>query len=268
MIPKPILKVCLDDMAFYNESSAQFMDSDDEENNGSAKKASKQTKSAPYTNTITVKSGKSANSSLYYVNYNIAKNGHGLHREEKEKLSVDTVAANLELDGLLQSVKSMQFETAKLLSEPTNEEATATLANEELALTQLKEDLVEARKLKVNEKHKQQLKRRIDIMATTWRKRKRLCMDFLMAMEENTDGACSIRKNLSGDGPIEIESDESAAKCSIEYAKNKKRSRLGGKNLAKAKPDKSQGVPTDESFVAVKLNAMGCVERVYINCEE
>jgi hypothetical protein len=163
----------------------------------------------------------------------------------------------------------MQAATTKLLSEPTNEVAFANLEREEVALEQLQEDLVAARKLKVNEKHKQELKRRIDSMATTWRKRKRLCMDFLMAMEENTDGACSIRKNLSGDGPIEIESDESAAKCAIEYAKNKKqRDGLGRKKLVLANANKNHGVPPDDSFVAVKLDAKGCVERVFINSEE
>lgn len=270
VIPKPILKVCLDDMAFSNESSTQFLDSDDEDDDNPKKKhVAKKTESAPYSNTITVKSGKSANSGLYYVNYNVAKNGDGLAHEEMEKLVIDANAASMELDTLKQKVKAMETETAKLRSEPSNEEAFANLEREDAALKQLKEDLVAARKLKVNEKHKQDLKRRIDSMATTWRKRKRLCMDFLMAMEENTDGACSIRKNLSGDGPIEIDSDESAAQCAIGYAKTKKqRGGLGCKKTIQATSNKSHGVPPDESFVGVKLNAVGCVERVYIDSEE
>ena len=256
-------------MAFSNESSTQFLDSDDEDDDEPKKKkkqVAKKSESAPYSNTISVKSGKSANSGLYYINYNVAKNGDGLAHDEMEKLVVDSAGASLELDTLKQKVKAMEAETAKLRSEPTNEEAFANLEREEAALKQLKEDLVAARKLKVNEKHKQNLKRRIDSMTNIWRKRKRLCMDFLMAMEENTDGACSIRKNLSGDGPIEIDSDESAAQCAIGYAKNKKqRGGLGRTKPVQANSNKSHGVPPDESFVAVKLDAKGCVERVYID---
>jgi hypothetical protein len=49
------------------------------------------------------------------------------------------------------------------------------------------QDQAEAgRKLKVNEQHKQQIKRRIEAITTVWRKRRRICVDFLIAMEDNT----------------------------------------------------------------------------------
>jgi hypothetical protein len=68
---------------------------------------------------------------------------------------------------LKQLPTDMRSATAKLLSEFTNEEATARL---EAKLGEIPEQLVPARKLNVNKKHKQQTKRRIENM-TTFRSR-------------------------------------------------------------------------------------------------
>ena len=39
-------------------------------------------------------------------------------------------------------------------------------------------------------------------MGSTWRKRKRSCMEFLMNMEEATDGKVDVKKCLKGDGAV------------------------------------------------------------------
>lgn len=252
-------------MALDKDTTAQFEDSDDED---APKKSSKKEPSDadPYKGSLAFKAGKGSNSSLYFVNYNVAKNGNGLDGEEKSKLASDFANAEAEMESLKHSIKSMTATTAKLLSEPTNEEADGRLAKEESELAVLKEQVEEARKLKVNEKLKKQTKKRIETMTSFWRKRRRICMDFLIAMEENTDGTVSMKKCLKGDGQIDIDSDEVVASGAIEYHKNKKSSGPGllGKKrkFTKAKPT-SAGLAPTEDFVAVILDNKGLVQRVH-----
>ena len=118
-------------------------------------------------------------------------------------------------------------------------------------------------------------------MATQWRKRKRICMDFLIMMEESTEGTISAKKCLAGDGQIDVESDETAIKNSIAYG-NKKRS-MTSRPFKKTKVSKSMGRKTtglsssesltcgltpDANFVAVRLDPLGLVERVYLGDNE
>ena len=232
----------------------------------------------PYTGALSFKTTKGgANAHLYHVNYNIAKNGEGLDREEKNKLASAVAAAEAEKMELERSIKSMETETAKLLSEPTNEEAAALLEKGEAKLKNLNQELEALRKLTVNEKHKQALQRRIDNMTKTWRQRKRLCTDFLVSMEENTDGTVSLKKCLAGNGQIEIDSDEAVATGAKAYAKKKRaapRGGLGGQKFAKkskslhSNSNVQAGIHASESFVAVLLNSKGLVQRVHVNDDE
>lgn len=263
-------------MALDTDASTQFADSDDEDEpkkkKSKPKKEPSDAEANSYKGSLSFKSGKGTSSSLYYVNYATAKNGDGLEPDEKTKLSAALATAQAEEAALKASLKKTQAETAKLLSEPTNEEANARLEKEEAELLDLQEQLEAARKLKVNEKHKQQTKRRIDNMATYWRKRRRICMDFMIAMEENTDGTISAKKCFAGDGQIELDSDEAVAKGAIEYGK-KKRSRpmhAGAKRSIKStklSKNSKAGIPPSESFVAVLLDTQGCVERVHLDDE-
>jgi len=287
IVPSPILRNCLEDMAFDTDSSMQFADdSDDDNEDGDAAKKNKKKSSKkkeaeaePYKGVLssktTTKGG--TNAHLYHVNYNIAKNGDGLDPEEKNKLASAHAAAEAEKAELERSIKSMKSETAKLLSEPTNEEAAALLEEGEVKLKKLNQDLEALRKLTVNEKHKQSLQRRIDSMTKTWRQRKRLCIDFLISMEENTDGTVSLNKCLAGNGQIEIDSDEAVAKGAKVYAKNKRaapRGGLGGQKLAKksksshSNSNDQAGITPSESFVAVLLNSKGLVQRVHVDDDE
>ena len=53
-----------------------------------------------------------------------------------------------------------------------------------------------------DEKQAKGLQKAIDSMGGTWRKRKRSCMEFLMNMEDATDGKVDVKKCLKGDGVV------------------------------------------------------------------
>jgi hypothetical protein len=62
-------------------------------------------------------------------------------------------------------------------------------------------------------------KRRIDAMTTVWRKRRRICIAFLTAMEETTEGTVKVKNFLKGDGQIDIDSDGAVA-VAVEAVQN------------------------------------------------
>jgi hypothetical protein len=109
-------------------------------------------------------------------------------------------------------------------------------------------------------------------MTGQWRKRRRICMDFLIAMEENTEGIVSVKKCLGGDGQIEIDSDQAIVTSAVAFG-NKKRSRTllakkvpVGSLTKKAKTShESSSLSPNEAFVAVTLNSQGLVERIYLD---
>lgn len=251
-------------------SSAQFVDSDEEdEETKPASSGAKASSGDPFAGTLALKAGKSPNATLYYVDYNVAKNGNGLDREERNELMAEVVKAQAEETALKNSVKQMNDQTKLLLSQPTNEELASGLEAETSYLAELKSQVEAARKLQVNEEHKKQLKRRIQNMCTEWRKRRRICMDFLIAMEEATEGTISVKKCLSGDGQIEIDSDEVVTKHAVEFAKKKRQKPSLNKkrSFAAMKTGKSEspGVLADENFVGVTLDSQGQVQRVYLD---
>ena len=102
------------------------------------------------------------------------------------------------------SIKAMTTETTKLLSEPTNEEAAISTEGAEQQVDSLREAVEAAQELKGYEKCRTKIRKKIDVVMGQWRRRKRVCMDFLIAMEENTDGTISMKKCMSGDGQIYI----------------------------------------------------------------
>jgi predicted protein tyrosine phosphatase len=267
VVPSPILKACLDDMALDTDASIQFAESD-EEDEGKPKSSSKSTKkeieTAPYKNSLSFKAGKGSNSSLYYVNYNVAKNGDGLDREQKNQLASDIAAAEAEESALKEMLGTLRTTTEKLLAEPKNVDLSQRLECEDAEMADLLEQLTSARKLTVNEKHKAATKKRIEHLTAVWRKRRRICMDFLFTMEEATEGQICGKKCLVGDGQIDCESDELVAKQAIDYAKSK-RQKVGTKKLGFAKADtlSKGGIQPSESFVAVLLDSKGDVERVH-----
>jgi hypothetical protein len=286
----PVLRACLNEMALDKASENVFDDSDDEDKPASKKKA-QPSSTEPYEGSLCLKAGKTAGTSLYYVDHTKLKNnGDGLDSEEKNTLYSEVAKSNAEKDALQAKIKEDNVITTKLHSEPTNEEAIARLETEEATLSKLQTSVEDSRQLKGNEKIKAQLKRRIEKMAAEWRKRRRITMDFLVTIEEMTDGTVSRKKCLAGDGQIELDSDENVNACTVAYAKKKmaksggpvgrdaasmlgKRSRSAGggtvvatKNKKSAPGDSStlNPPPGDENFVAVALDSQGRVQRIYL----
>jgi small-conductance mechanosensitive channel len=282
-VPSVVLKMALDEMALDNREN-QFYDSDDEDDDApkKAKKKSDDSSDDQYDGSLSFKAGRNANSSLYYVDHTKQKNnGNGLEPDQRNELINNLARAQEEESVLKAQLQSMTKETAQLLSEPTNEEATATLERQEAEMNDIRDQLESARQLKVNEKHKKTAKRRIENLTQQWRKRKRLCMDFLIQMEDSTEGTITAKKCLSGDGQIDIESDESAIKNAIAYGrkkrtmasrpmpKKKKVSKgLSGKTTGLDTESLTSGLTPDPNFVAVRLNSAGQAERVYIGDDE
>ena len=111
-----------------------------------------------------------------------------------------------------------------------------------------------------DEKHVKLVKKELESKASVWRKRKRMCTEFLSNMEECTDGTISLKKCLKGDGQIDIDSDETALKGAITFASRKK------VKTVKSGGAKS-GVQPSADFVGCTLSAQGKPERVFIGAE-
>jgi len=263
-----------------------FDDSDDDDGNAGKKGGKKEKKKSgadddggdgenfQYDGSLVLKSGKTP---IYYVDHTKTKNnGDGLEPEAKMELEMAFQNAKHTENALKQHYSDVTAQKTKLLSEPTNAEAVELLENEESELKGLEEQVSAARGYKANEKRKLALKRGIAGMTAQWRKRRRICMDFLIAMEENTDGSVSVKKCIAGDGPIDIDSDENVASAAVEFAKKKMAKKTGMVSskmrgslksagsvvLSAATPS---GLPmADEKFVAVVLDPHGLPKRVYV----
>lgn len=247
--------------------SNAFDDSDSED--GAAKEKDSKgspASSDPFAGSLFLKAGKSFNSSLYYVDYNKAKNGSGLDPEERNQFYAQSSQAVLEEEALQAKIKLTKDSTKNLSSQPTNEELVVRLDEAEADLVKTTEALEGARQLKVNEKHKEQTKRRIENFTTEWRKRRRMATEFLFSMEELSEGTISAKKCLAGDGQIEIDSDEAVEKQAVAFAKKKRSfpARWFKKSRA-AEAAEGNGIAPNKNFVAVRLNSQGLVERVLVD---
>ena len=255
-----MLKICLDEMTDNGHQSADpFVDSDDEAENQNSGKSDA---------VLKLKAGRNSSTTLYYVDYNKHPGGNGLDRDKRQDLLSDVAKAESEESALKHSIEEAKALATKLLSEPTNENLAIELGKEETSLENFKAKVLKAEKLQVNEKQKQLLKRRCNTMTAQWRKRRRMCMDFLVTMEENSEGTISLKKCLAGDGQIEIDSDGIVAKSAVAFAKKKKSSLISKKPVmgaGKKKTSAASGidVPHDPNFVAVTLDSQGQVCRVF-----
>ena len=253
-------------MALDSSSGTSFIDSDDDESN---KDSAPPQSSAPYSGSLCFKGAKSPNASLYYVDYRQLKNnGNGLDGVEKSTLYSCLSKAQEEKEFLKASIQTGRASTAQLLSEPTNEQATAQLETQEENLEMIQKETEDARELIVNESTKKQLKRRVEHMTAVWRKRRRLCIEFLNAMEEYTEGTVSAKKCLSGDGQIEIDSDEAVITAALAFAKNKNKKGRIGKKHGRNSHSNSLVPPPSASFVGVRLDPQKGLVRVHIDGEE
>jgi hypothetical protein len=237
-----------------DKTKGMFDDSDGEEEE--AEKESKTSAKTSEASLLFFKPGRSAANSLYYVDYRTTKNqGNGLPPFEKNELMAALGRVDHEKTTLRRTIEEKRRIASKLIGESTNDELTSFLAAEKVELEEWTEKTSAAREYQANIPRKQSIKRQINIMSSEWRKRRRICLDFLTNMEEMTDGSISRTKCLAGDDKnIEIESDEQAIKNALDFAKKKN---------ARHKKAKVEAVSSTSTFIGVRLNSQGCVERVF-----
>ena len=189
-----------------------------------AKKTSKTT-AAPKTNaqkkvisrfdvdTLQVKVGRNVNTTLYFCNQTkLENNGNGLNSSDHQALLGAVQEASAKLRRLSESALSADRETSDLLHQPTNDKLQRLLHDEEIMLSNLKEEVSNAQSYARNKAAVKRIKQRSARMVSEWRARKRKCVDFLDMMEDATEGTVNKKKCLAGTGQIELESDETCLK--------------------------------------------------------
>jgi hypothetical protein len=266
-VPAPILRSCLDDMAGQN-IEADF-DSDDDEGGDSQpkKKKAKTNPDDPFSGSLLFKGGKTAMNSLYYVDYSKCKNGGNHDAEAYNDLNGKQIALANDLNALTMDEAALAAAAKKLASERTNEEATVRFTEESNALEKLREQVGEARKHLVNEDRPKKLKKAIFEAASEWRKRKRVGMDGYYWLEEATDGVITIKKCLSGDGAIDMDSDEGTLALARDLAIKHRQApskNVTAKKVGKLAWKSSTGLSADPNFIGVLLDARGNVQRQYL----
>jgi hypothetical protein len=85
-------------------------------------------------------------------------------------------------------------------------------------------------------------------------------------MEEITEGSVSIKKSLSGDGPLELDSDEAVLKAAKTFS-SKKRALVDTNrvhSMKKVKLSSGDIVSSgQDAFIGVMLDSRGMVKRVF-----
>lgn len=186
MVPSPVLKGCLEDMSLdADKDKALFADSDDDEEDKAKSKpaAKKGSSNDPYVASLVLKTGRNANTTLYHVDYTMLPNqGNGLDAVAKNALYSAAATADAEKQGIQSKLAGTRAETTKLLGEPTNEELMRDLEAKGAELEEWQQKAEAAKAFQGNAQRKDQIKRRLQHMSGEWRKRRRLCLDFLTTM--------------------------------------------------------------------------------------
>lgn len=266
VVPSPLLKSSLDSMSISptdNGSKDGGGDSEDDDFVKTTKKSSsKSAETDSFAGALLRKVGRNANTTLYYANQSkLPNDGNGLIPDDRNELISSMEKSKEERKELSKTTQSIDGKVSALLSEPLNEEMKKLLPLEESAVEELSNKVEAARKLKVNETRVKSTKRKVEKMATYWRKRKRLCIDFLNMMDENTEGVVTAKKCLSGNGQIDIESDEVAVKQAKQFHENRKKRQ----HIKKSKIIIEDEPKASESFIAVKQASNGTIERIYLD---
>ena len=189
-----------------------------------------------------------------------ANDGNGLVPEKRNELVCHLQKSKDEFDQLNQQLKATTAQAVQLESEPKNEELIVEVSNMEKKLVEMGENITEMKSHAGNEKHVKLVKKEIQSKASVWRKRKRMCTEFLSNMEECTDGTISLKKCLKGDGQIDIDSDETALKGAIAFSNRKKIKTVKSSGV-------KSGVQPSADFVGCTLSAQGKPERVFFGVE-
>ena len=204
VVPSVVLKSCLDEMVDRNTSGNPFAeDSDDDDDEPKKKKKSSKKSSSSaatsstdeYAGSLRLKEGRNINNNLYYVDHTKQANeGNGLLPEVRNELIADMAKSKAEFDMLSAQLKATAAEAVQLGSEPKNEELVLEVADLETKMTTMDDNIAELRKHAANEAHVKKVKKETDSKASTWRKRKRMCTEFISTMEECTEGTISLKK--------------------------------------------------------------------------
>ena len=208
-----------------------------------------------YNNSILVKVGRHAKSTLYYINQSVLQNnGNGSDPCDRSKNLSAFQRQTDELNKIQMSIQNMIMKTDKLCSEMKNEEVCLAMDRimEEILL--LEKDRDEAKVYAANEGHRMAVKKGTNALADHWRKRKRKCMDFLCMMEECSDGIMTVKKCLSGNGQIEIDSDEGIIKDALSVRKRARHCKI-----------KTTSPVITDAIIGVVLEADGSVRRITCN---
>ena len=243
------------------------VDADDDDNifmknSKSSKDNTKKIERSEHTDSIVVKAGRNTSNTLYYMNQSRLENdGNGIKPERKNALVASVQTGKEETSVKVHLIRAIHDNIAILSHEPLNQELKEQLPLEEELVQQLQNDVINARKFKVNETKAKSFKRKIESGSNEWRNRKRLCIDFLNQMEDWTEGVVATKKCLSGSGQIEIESDEVVVKQAKEMHRYQRNNIRQG-NHKSIRSNESQ---TACSFVAVMLGIDGKVQRVHYN---
>ena len=228
-----ILKSCLDDMVdkYTGIPFAEDSDDDDDESSKKKKTIKKRDSGDEYAGSVRLKEGRNVQNNLYYVDHTKqANNGDGLTPDARNELLGKMAQDKMELDTLNQQLKQLTAEATTLESQPKNEELVLEVAGLEQQMKEMNDSLEEARSHASSEfmilglfnvshqafqfsnhfgilcyflvdlKHVKDVKKNIDKMTSIWRKRKRSCTEFIMLMEESTEGTISMKKCTKGDG--------------------------------------------------------------------
>ena len=238
---------------------------------------SKETKDE-YSGTIIKKTGRNANTTLYTMNQrHLPNEGNGMNPDERNELVSSLQNKQTNLQSLIKSIQDINTETDLLSSQPFNDEIGRLLPQQEDKVQNLTKQTESARKLMVDEQDMKKVQRKIEKMTSHWRKYKSKCIDFLNMMEDSTEGTISAKKCLSGNGQIDVESDDMIVKqAKAVYSNrnnnpNKRRKVMVGNHNNIAATSKrnefGNGVQALESFIAVKLGPKNKIQRIIIETE-
>jgi len=215
---------------------------------------------------LLLKEGRNSNTTLYYVDYSKLDNqGNGLLLDVRNTLVTDLHAANTLENELRGRESSILRCSQKLQLESTNKGAELQLKECETEMAQLCAKLEYYRQLTRNEKKRKATQTKIGHAACYWKKRRKICIDFLNMLEDSTEGAISAKKCLSGAGQIEIESDENITKEALELARAKhlRGQRAGLNPNVNYNDAEFMNHARRGDLVAVKLLPNGTVDRLY-----
>lgn len=250
-VPSPILKHCLDEMTCITYCN-------DDDKQASCDHSAEVGDSALYSI-----AGRASTSTLYYVNYSkLSNNGNGLPLGCQKKLEADLYGATALSDDLLLTEASILSKCRKLLLEPTNESADMLVEKYQSDGISLLAKVAYYQSLADNEKKRKHTLTKINWFLLHWKRRRKICVDFLTMLEECTDGSINLKKCLAGAGQVEIESDECVAKEAWETALNKQASHTIG-DLSGPSIPKCLNAEVRRKLVSVNLLPNGTINRKY-----